>query len=302
MSTKAGFVSIIGKPNVGKSTLMNALLGQKLSIITSKPQTTRKRILGILSNENYQVIFLDTPGILKPEYLLQEKMLQYVFNSVRDADIILFIIDVRDNRLDTETLTDKQIGNILNKSKAKKILLLNKTDLVNDSEIKRALNEIELLHMFDKIIPISAITGHNLTLLLESIVELLPVHHKYFPDDQVTDETERFFVSEIIREKIFELFQEEIPYSTEVIIEEFKEREGRKDFISAVIIVERDTQKPIIIGKDGIKIKELGQIARKDIEYFLERPVYLELRVKVRNKWRSSPTMLKNFGYILRNE
>ena len=302
MSIRSGFVSIIGKPNVGKSTLMNALIGERLSIITNKPQTTRKRILGILTAENSQIIFLDTPGILNPEYLLQERMLEYVFQSVKDSDVILVIIDVDSDPNGSKTFSDEHVKEILKESNTKKILLLNKIDLSNQPNIEKLIDEYSGKSNFEKVIPISAKEGFNLENVIEAIVELLPEHPKYFPVDQITDENERFFVTEIIREKVFERYREEIPYSTEVLIEEFIERENAKDYISAVIVVEKETQKPIILGAKGEAIKKLGQSAREEIEKFLQREVYLELRVKVREKWRSNPNMLKNFGYTTGNE
>ncbi len=299
---KSGFVTIIGRPNVGKSTLMNVLLGQKLSIATNKPQTTRKRILGILSEENYQIIFLDTPGILEPTYLLQEKMLDYVLMSVRDSDILLLMADISTDPNGNKIFGDEKIYKILKKENAKKILLINKVDLSNQNEVEALIKKAVETKLFDIIIPISAITNYNVDKLLETMLEYLPEHPKFYPEDQVSDETERFFVTEIIREKIFEIYRDEVPYSTEVLIAEFKEREGRKDYISAEIVVEKETQKPIIIGKKGESIKKLGQIARADIENFLQREVYLELRVKVRKDWRSNPSMLKNFGYDTGND
>jgi GTP-binding protein Era len=297
MLHKSGFVSIIGKPNVGKSTLMNALIGEKLSIITSKPQTTRKKILGILSAENYQIIFQDTPGILNPEYLLQERMLDYVFQSVKDSELVLFIIDISADPNGSDTLSDERVSKILDEAKTKKILLINKIDLSNQNVVENLIKDLAVKNIFEKIIPISAAEGFNLASVTESIIDLLPEHPKYFPDDQLSDENERFFVSEIIREKVFERYREEIPYSTEVIIAEFKERENAKDYISAEIVVEKESQKPIILGAKGDAIKRLGQEAREAIEKFLQHEVYLELRVKVREKWRSNPTMLKSFGY-----
>ncbi len=302
MSIKSGFVSIIGKPNVGKSTLMNALIGERLSIITNKPQTTRKRILGILNATDYQIIFLDTPGILNPEYLLQKRMLEYVVQSVKDSDVILVIIDVDSDPNGLKTFSDERVEAVLKESGTKKILLLNKIDLSNQTNIDKLINQYSEKSNFEKVIPLSAKEGFNLETVIDAIVELLPEHPKYFPEDQITDENERFFVTEIIREKVFERYREEIPYSTEVLIEEFIERENAKDYVSAVIVVEKETQKPIILGAKGESIKKLGEAARKEIEKFLQREVYLALRVKVREKWRSNPNMLKNFGYTTDNE
>lgn len=297
MEVKSGYVSIIGKPNVGKSTFMNTLLGTKLSITTNKAQTTRKRILGILDEDNYQIIFIDTPGILRPAYLLQEKMSEYIYASVEDADVLLFMLDIAADPVGNTILKDKEVIKIIDKVNVPKILLVNKIDLSNETSISTLFDKINRLNIFKKIIPISATLGANVEQVRDVILEYLPVHPKYYPEDQLSDANERFFVSEIIREKIFESYREEIPYSTEVVIEEFKEREKGKDFISAVIIVERDSQKQIIIGKKGESIKKLGKIARTSIEEFLQRPVYLELRVKVRNNWRSDPQILKRLGY-----
>jgi GTP-binding protein Era len=296
MSIKSGYTAILGLPNAGKSTLLNALLGQKLSIVTSKPQTTRKRILGILSSENYQVIFLDTPGIIKPEYLLQEKMMEAVNESLKDADLVILIVDVLadgDNMLRNEFIGE----NILNGRKPV-LLLLNKIDLLEQDKVKLLISKYELQGSFKKVIPVSALLNFNIEEVLNSIIESLPEGPKYYPDDIVAEESERFFVSEIVREKIFEFYKEEIPYSTEVIVPEFKEREADKYYILAEIMVEKESQKGIIIGKQGAAIKKLGLEARKDIEDFLQHEVYLELRVKVRNKWRTDEKQLKSFGYI----
>ena len=297
METKSGYVAIIGKPNVGKSTLMNAILGERISIVTNKPQTTRKRVLGILSDDKYQIVFLDTPGILNPTYLLQKKFMDYVQNSVRDADVIVVLIDMINDPDGRKTLEDKIVKQILDKQKQPKILVLNKIDKSNEQVIGKLVKKFEELKYFKQIIPISALLKFSVNAVVNSIVENLSPGPKYFPDDQLTDEHERFFVSEIIREKIFEIYQDEIPFSTEVLIEEFNENEGRKDFISASIIVERETQKPIIIGKKGEAIKRVGKYAREAIEILLDRPVFLELRVKVRPKWRSDERLLNSFGY-----
>jgi GTPase len=298
---KSGYAAIIGLPNSGKSTLMNTLLGQKISITTSKPQTTRKSILGILSEPDYQVIFLDTPGILEPGYLLQHKMMDFVSTSVRDADILVYMVDLAE---------DPDAGKLFNNDFVKssltlgtdKIVVLNKADLSDETKIKNLISTMESAGKFKNIIPASAMLGFNTSSVLATIVELLPYHPKYFPDDIVAEESERFFVSEIIREKIFEMFKEEIPYSTEVLIADFKEREWNKDLIQAEILVERDTQKAIIIGKQGAAIKKLGQIARQSIEKFLGKEVYLDLRVKVKAKWRSDEKMLKYLGYSKKGE
>jgi len=297
MPVKVGYVTIIGKPNVGKSTLMNQLIGEKLSITTPKAQTTRKRVLGILDEKDAQIIFLDTPGILEPAYLLQEKMLGYIFQSVEDADLILFIIDASDDPTGEKTLGNENVLQVLKKSKVPKILLINKIDLTTQEKLERLIGILEEKKSFEKIIPVSAALGTNLINVKETILEFIPEGEKFYPEDQLSDEPERFFVSEIIREKIFEIYRDEVPYSSEVLIEEFKERDKGKDYISAAIVVEKETQKPIILGKKGELIKKLGQLAREEIERFLQREVYLELRVKVRKNWRSNPNFLKTFGY-----
>ncbi len=302
MQIKSGYVAIIGLPNAGKSTLMNALLGEKLSIVTNKPQTTRKKILGILSSDQYQIIFLDTPGILNPEYLLQEKMLDYVEVSVRDADIILFILDISEDTTGDRTFNDISVDRIIKKAQQNKILVINKIDKSNQKIVDDTIKKYSAKNIFDKIIPVSASLGYNTESVISAILDYLPEHPKYFPGDELSDANERFFVSEIIREKIFEQFRDEIPYSTEVLIEEFKERTNGKDFIRAIIIVEKESQKPIIIGDNGMSIKKLGKVARESVEKFLGKEVFLELFVKVREKWRSNPKHLKNFGYSIEDE
>jgi GTP-binding protein Era len=298
MNLKVGYVAIIGLPNVGKSTLVNSLLGQKLSIITSKPQTTRKRILGILTENDYQIIFLDTPGILTPSYLLQTRMMEEIDLSVKDADVFIMIFDVSSEQSFKEAEENEYIQKICCDSKKQKVLVLNKIDTIPQDKALQLIERFEQKNIYKSVIPISASLNFNIQRLLEEIIELLPAGEKFYPDDIISDENERFFVSEIIREKIFEMYEDEIPYSSEVLIAEFKERENGKDFISAEIVVERESQKPIIIGKAGRAIKELGEKSRKSIEEFLQKEVYLELRVKVREKWRSNLNMLKSFGYF----
>lgn len=294
---KTGYVAILGLPNSGKSTLLNALLGQKLSIITSKPQTTRKRILGILSEENYQIIFLDTPGIFSPSYLLQEKMMEDVKASLDDADVIILITDVKEDPLAENLFAQEFVKENILKVREPKLLVLNKVDLIKQDKVNDLIRHFETQKLFEEIIPISAMLNFNIQRVKEEIIRFLPEGPKLFPDDQITDANERFFVSEIIREKIFELYRDEVPYSCEVLIAEFKEREKGKNFISAEIVVEKDSQKAIIIGKGGTAIKKLGQVARKSVEEFLQREVFFELRVKVRKKWRSDENLLKSFGY-----
>ncbi len=302
MKFKSGYVTILGLPNAGKSTLMNSIIGERLSIITNKPQTTRKRIMGIYSDEKSQIIFLDTPGILEPVYLLQEKMMEFVNSSIKDADILILMLDVSNDKKGEKLFSNKLVEEVIGYKRKKKILIINKIDLSNENELKSIIEKFDKMEIFESVIPISASNSFNIEMLKERVTELLPEGPKYYPDDQLSDENERFFVTEIIREKIFELFQDEVPYSTEVIIDEFKEREGRKDYISASIIVERDSQKPIIIGNKGESIKRIGKNSRESIEAFLGREVYLELFVKVKAKWRSNINQLKSFGYYTENE
>jgi GTPase len=294
---KTGYVAILGLPNSGKSTLLNALLGQKLSITTAKPQTTRKRILGILSEENYQMIFLDTPGILSPSYLLQEKMMEDVKTSLDDADVIVLIIDIKEDPLAEKLFNEEFVKENVSKSKKPKMLVLNKVDLLTQEKVTELIKNFEKQNLFEEVIPISASLNFNIQRVREEILRFLPAEPKLFPADQATDASERFFVSEIIREKILEIYRDEVPYSCEILIVEFKERETSKHFINAEIVVERESQKAIIIGKGGAAIKKLGEVSRKSIEEFLQREVFLELRVKVRKKWRSDENLLKSFGY-----
>jgi len=296
MNTKAGYVAILGLPNVGKSTLLNALLAQKISIVNEKPQTTRKRILGILSEENYQIIFLDTPGILKPSYLLQEKMMDDVKRSIEDADIFILMIDVCDDPEGEKLLSLPVVKKVI-ESGVPVILVLNKVDQIRQEAVTVLLSKFEGTGRYNSVIPLAANVNYNVQKVLVEIVDLLPENPKFYPDDIVADENERFFVSEIIREKVLELYREEIPYSVEVLINDFRERESNKDYIEAEIVVEKDSQKGIIIGKQGSAIKKLGEISRKAIEDFLQRGVYLDLRVKVRKNWRTDEKMLRSFGY-----
>ncbi|HLR00025.1 MAG TPA: GTPase Era [Sphingobacterium sp.] len=290
MTHKAGFVSIIGKPNAGKSTLMNLLVGENLSIITSKAQTTRHRIMGIVNDENHQIIFSDTPGIIDPKYSLQESMMDFVQNSLIDADIVLFVTDIHE-KYDESDAIEK-----LKKIKAPIIVLINKIDKSNEQEVHEKIKYWEKTLHPEAIFAISATLGHNILPILEYIKEKLPAHPPYYEKDELTDKTIRFFVSEIIREKIFKLYAKEIPYSSEVIVESYKE-EGNLTRIHAEIIVERDSQKNIIIGRGGEMIKKVGTYAREDIEEFIGGKVFLDLFVKVSPKWRSKQSQLKRFGY-----
>jgi len=291
---RAGYVAIVGEPNVGKSTLMNALLDQKISIVTPKPQTTRQRILGILSKDDAQVVFLDTPGLIKPKYLLQERMLNSAESALKDADIILVMTEVsRGARLPREV---EQLA--IQRYSAKPILLVvNKVDTVYKPTVLPIMAEFARRGVFKEVIPISALQKDNLDDLLTTLIGYLPEHDPFYPLDIVSDSTERFFVSEFIREKVFEQFQEEIPYSAAVEIRDYREREKGKTYINADIVVERESQKRILIGTKGEALKKVGQAARSEIEEFLEHEVFLELRVKVREHWREREALLRNFGY-----
>ncbi len=296
-STKAGYIAIAGKPNAGKSTLMNCILGTKLSAVTRKAQTTRKRVLGIYSTESSQMIFLDTPGVLMPKYELQKKMMDYVFESLAEADIAILIIDAMAYRGQPDYFPDNFMT-AYKKAGIPRIAVLNKIDLEN--ERRMLLPKIELLagmNIFDEIIPVSALKGESVDDLAAVFEKYLPESPFYYDPEIISDMPERFFASEIIREHIFDDYHEEIPYSTEIVIEEFKERKKGKWYIRAEIIVERQSQKGIIIGAGGRMLKKIGEKARKDIESHLGKPVFLDLFVKVRENWRDTPSSLKSFGY-----
>jgi len=291
---RAGYVAIVGEPNVGKSTLLNALLGQKISIVTSKPQTTRQRVLGILSREDAQIVFLDTPGLLQPKYLLHETMVRSAQSALADADVILLLTEVGRG-----TVLPDVVAQALQRGAVGKTLFLviNKVDTVPRDQVLPVIAHFAGEGKFKEIIPISALKGENLEDLLKTIIREMPLHPPLYPPDIVSESPERFFVAELIREAIFEQFHEEIPYSTAVAITEFKEREAGKTFINADIVVERSSQKGILIGAKGAALKKVGQSSRRSIEQFLERPVFLELHVKVRERWRESEGWLRKLGY-----
>ncbi|HYG16462.1 MAG TPA: GTPase Era [Bacteroidia bacterium] len=290
MSHKAGFVSIIGKPNAGKSTLMNALIGEKLSIITPKAQTTRHRIMGIISGEDFQVVFNDTPGIIEPQYGLHKSMMKFVDESLESSDVIVLIVEVAEKELPEEVT--KRLQNV----KVPLILALNKVDVLKQEEVEEKINYWRDKFKFTSIVPLSALNKFNTKQLMEEIKALLPESPAYYPKEQLTDKPERFFAAEMIREKIFFRYKKEIPYSTEVIIEEFKE-EGDLLRIHAVIMVERDSQKGILIGEKGVALKNTGMAARKELENFFGHKVFLKMFVKVKEKWRDNKSMLKELGY-----
>lgn len=291
---RAGFVSIIGKPNVGKSTLMNVLVGEKMSIITSKAQTTRHRIMGILNGTHedipFQLVYSDTPGVVKPAYKLHDSMMTFVKGSLEDADVVLFVTEVGEKAANHEVLP------LLIRTQAPVILVLNKIDLSSEEELKRKMDEWEAEIQPAAIIPISALHNANIQTLFDAVITRLPFHPPYFAEDELTDKPERFFASEIVREKIFLNYRQEIPYSSEVVISEFKERDDII-VIRAEILVERKSQKGIIIGEKGEMLKRVGMQARQDMEAFFGKKVFLEQHVKVEPDWRSNDRKLRQFGY-----
>ena len=291
MSHKSGFVNILGNPNVGKSTIMNALVGEKLSIISPKAQTTRHRIMGIVNGENFQIVYSDTPGILKPRYKLQETMMHSVNSALSDADLILYITDVTEQTADQGEYIDK-----IKVSGIPVIIAVNKIDLTNQGDLEKIVESWHLAFPQSPVIPVSALNNFNLEALLFAVLEKLPESPPYFPKDQLTDKYERFFASEIIREKILFHYKKEIPYSVEIEIESFSE-EKNITRIRALIHVARDSQKGIIIGHNGNMLKRVGTEARKDMEDFFGKKIFLELYVKVTKDWRDKPAVLKRFGY-----
>ncbi len=291
MGHKAGFVNIIGNPNVGKSTLMNALVGERLSIITSKAQTTRHRIMGIVNADDFQIVYSDTPGFVKPFYKMHEALMGFVESSLQDADVFLYMVEYGEKSHDAGI-----IGRI-NKSKIPVILIINKIDTTTQEEALAYYKQWETIFENVEIFMISALHRFNVENIVPAIVDKLPLSPPFFSKEELTDKPMRFFVSEIIREKIFLYYSKEIPYSVEVAVESYLEKENIVH-ISALIFTERDSQKNIIIGKNGSSIKRVGIEARKDIESFIGSKVYLDLRVKVLPNWRNNPTNLNRFGYI----
>jgi len=291
MNHRSGFVNILGNPNVGKSTIMNALVGEKLSIITSKAQTTRHRIMGIVNGEDFQIVYSDTPGILRPKYKLQETMMNFVNSAISDADLILYVTDVMERTADEGEYIDKIKG-----SGIPVIIAVNKVDLTNQGDLEKIVESWHLAFPDSPVIPISALKNFNLDSLLNAVLAKLPESPPYFPKDQLTDKYERFFASEIIREKVLINYKKEIPYSVEIEIESFKDE---KDIIKirALIHVTRDSQKGIIIGHKGSMLKRVGTEARHDMEDFFRKKIFLELYVKVTKDWRDKPLVLKRFGY-----
>lgn len=287
---KAGFVSIFGRPNAGKSTLLNALMGEKLAIVSPKVQTTRHRIKAIMTEKDYQVVFSDTPGIIEPKYRLHEKMMQAVKGALEDADLALLIVDIKENWEEVSGIFEAL------KLKVPAIVVVNKIDLADTDTLKKAIAFFESKSYCKKAISISATSGINLKNFLKPVLELLPEGEPFFPTDDISDLPTKFFVSEMIREKVYELASDEIPYHTAVLVREFQEKDTLVKII-ADIIVHRETQKVILIGEKGSMIKKIGTAARKDIEQFLQQKVFLELFVKVKPKWRENELQLKEYGY-----
>jgi GTP-binding protein Era len=291
MEHKAGYVNIIGNPNVGKSTLMNALIGQKLSIITNKAQTTRHRILGILNEKGYQIVFSDTPGVIKPVYRLQENMMNFVHSAFQDADIIIYMIEIGEKGLKDEKLFER-----LKKTSVPIIVLLNKIDLAEQDFVAQEIKKWSAELPNTELLPISALNNFNLDIIKDKLVDLLPESPPYYEKDAITDKSERFFIEEIIREKILKHYKKEIPYCVQIEVEEFFEEEEIIK-IRAIIYVMRESQKGIIIGHQGLGLKRVGTEARRDIERMLDKKVFLATPVKVKKNWRNDNQQLKKFGY-----
>lgn len=291
MEHKAGFVNIIGNPNVGKSTLMNALVGENLSTITYKAQTTRHRIKGIVNGDDFQIVYSDTPGILEPAYKLHESMMQFVEGALQDADVFLLVVEIGEQNLKNESILRK-----LQQTETPLIVVINKIDLSNMDEVTQKVEHWQELFPKAAILPISAKEHANTDQVFKQIIDKLPIAPAYYPKDELTDKSLRFFASEIIREKIFLNYDKEIPYSTEVAITSFKEDE-RIAYVDAELYVSRETQKGILIGHQGKKLKKVGTESRKDIQDFIGKKVHLELFVKVKKDWRDNDRMLKQFGY-----
>ena len=287
----SGFINIIGNPNVGKSTLMNCFMGEKFSIITSKAQTTRHRILGIVNGEDFQLVFSDTPGILKPSYELQDSMMDFVKNALEDADIIIYMLEIGE-----KSIKNNQVHKKILNANVPTFILLNKIDLSDQKNLEDQVILWKELYPKANVYPISALNNFNIDIVLKHLIELIPQSPPYFPKDQLTDKPERFFVNEILREKILLYYNKEIPYSVEVVTEDFKEEDNIIK-IKSVIFVERDSQKGIIIGHKGSALKKIGTKARQGLEVFFGKKIYIELQVKVSKNWRSNAKLLKKFGY-----
>lgn len=294
---RSGFIAMVGLPNAGKSTLMNRLVGEKLSIVTPKPQTTRKRVMGIYSDSDTQLVFVDTPGMIDPKYEMQRSMMEYVAESLESADAVCLIIELASGKTSGFRLHER-ILKFITHVKQPIICLLNKTDLIHDKkELLPVMQHLTGLKLFKEVIPVSALKNDNIDTIIPLLAKYVPENQFYYDPELLSTQPQRFFVSEMIREIVFNRFREEIPYSTDVSVVEFKEREGAKWYIHAEIIVERDSQKKIIIGDKGSEIKMIGKLSRESIEDYLGVPVYLELFVKVRDNWRNKRGMLRSLGY-----
>lgn len=291
---KSGYVSIIGEPNVGKSTLLNAMLGEKLAIVTPKPQTTRNQIRGIVTSDDYQIIFLDTPGILRPKYQLHKWMVKAAYAAIQDADLILYLIDVTQ----TSPQVEEEILNAIHQVNQKTILVINKIDRIARLNLLPIIDNYSRKFSFAESVPISALNQDGIERLKDLILGYLPSGPQYFPPDQISDLPQRFFIAETIREQIFLQTKQEVPYSTSVVVEEFIERNKKKWYIRAVVYVERPSQRGVLIGKQGQMIKRIGQLARTDIERFLARSVFLELHVLVKPDWRKDLRKMQDLGYV----
>lgn len=290
---KSGFVSIIGRPNVGKSTLLNYVIGQKIAIMSDKPQTTRNKVQGVYTENDAQIIFIDTPGIHKPKHKLGDFMMKVAYQTLREVDLILFVVDAKEGFGGGDQFIIEQLQNV----KTPVFLVINKIDLIHPDQLIQFIDQYREKYDFAEIIPISALQGNNINTLKEQIIEYLEEGPQFYPADQVTDHPERFIVSELIREKVLHLTREEIPHSIAVGIEQMKEREGGTVYIGATIVVERSSQKGIIIGKQGTMLREIGKRARGDIEALLGSKIFLELWVKVQKDWRNKPGFLRDFGF-----
>lgn len=289
-----GYVAVAGRPNVGKSTLTNKLLNFPLSIVTRKPQTTRQRLLGILTGDGYQVVFLDTPGLLVPRYALQKVMVEAAWSAVEDADIVLLMTEPVADEFDDEIGILRRLDEL-----GKKVILaINKIDLISKPSLLPLMDHFSTIYPFEEIVPISALKDDGLHRLRDAVVARLPKQPPFYPPDEVTDKPMRFFAGEIVRQKVFELYGEEVPYSVAAVVDEYKEREGGKDFIRVEVIAERDTQKAILIGRKGEAVRKLGQAAREAIEAFVGKPVYLEIRVLVKKDWRKDERSAKRYSRL----
>ncbi len=290
---RSGFVAVVGRPNVGKSTLMNALIGEKVAIVSPKPQTTRRRIRGILTRPDAQIIFLDTPGIHRPLHKLGEFMVETAYRTIPDADVVVFMVDAST----WPTEEDREIADHLRRVRRPKILLINKADLITPAEAKPRAEAYLALGPFDEWFLTSVLEGRDLEAILKAIVRFLPEGPRFYPEDVITDQTEREIVAELVREAALHFLKQEVPHSVEVQVDEFKERENGVVYIGATLYVERDSQKRIVIGRGGSMLKQIGRHARHEIERFLGRPIYLDIWVKVRPKWRRNETVLRHWGY-----